>query len=364
MSRQIGAVAAACVAVAGSAGAGGIERTSQSVAPLFEEGRYLEFSIAGASPDVTGVGVALSPGQSSGDILESFLQFGAAYKADLNDTWSYALIVDQPYGADIAYPADTAYFAAASTAELRSYALTGLLQYNMPSRVSVYGGVRIQSLEAEANIPFGGNYTAQAERDWGVGYVLGVAYEQPEIALRVALTYNSEVEHELATTEFGALTSTTVVNTPDSLNLEFQTGVAEDTLLFGSIRWVDWSEFTLDPIQWNNLVTMGRPLVSYGGDYVTYNIGLGRRLNDSWSVAGTLGYETEVNALTTNLGPTDGYWSVGLAATYTINNVEITGGVRYVDIGNAGTQVGAPVPGGLFEDNHALAAGLRVGFSF
>lgn len=368
MAKKLIAAGLMLAGLANAAQAGGIERTAQSVAPLFKEGRYLEFSLSGASPDVSGVqNIDIGPflaGAESGDILPSFIQLGAAYKADLNDTWSYALIFDQPFGADIAYPGGTGYFAFNSTAELRSYALTGLLQYNMPSNVSVYGGLRFQSLEAEASIPFGSNYTALAERDYGIGYVLGVAYEKPEIALRVSLTYNSEVKHELPTTEFGVFNSTTTVKTPDSLNLEFQSGIAENTLLFGSIRWVDWSEFTLDPIQWNTLVTMGRPLVSYGGDYTAYTIGLGRRLNENWAIAGTIGYETEINALTTNLGPTDGATSFGLAATYTMENTEITAGIRYIDIGNAGTQVGAPVPGGVFEDNSAIAAGIRIGYTF
>ncbi|MEM9344116.1 MAG: outer membrane protein transport protein [Pseudomonadota bacterium] len=347
--------------------AGGIERTTQSVAPLFETGRYLELSFTHLSPSVDGVGVALTTGSPSGDMLESYFQFGAAYKADINNELSYAIIFDTPYGANVAYPAGTGYFAQGSTAELKSYALTGLVKYKFPSNFSVYGGLRAQSLEATTNITFAG-YNANAERDYGLGFVIGAAYEIPEIAARVSLTYNSEIKHELATTEiggFGTIASTTTVETPDSVNLEFQSGVAEDTLVFGSIRWVDWSEFTLDPTAWNTFVTGGRPLVSYGGDYVTYTLGVGRRLNDQWSVAGTIGFENEVNALTTNLGPVDGNWSVGIGATYAVSeNVELTGGIRYIDIGNAGTNVGAPVPGGLFEDNSAVAAGFRLAYNF
>lgn len=368
MNTRVGYTAVALLATTALAHAGGIERTTQSVAPLFEEGRYLELSFSSVSPSVDGVGFALTNGVSSGDMLESYFQFGAAYKADINNELSYALIFDAPYGADVAYPAGTGYFAAGSTAELRSYALTGLLKYRFPSNFSVYGGVRAQSLEAQTAISFPGlAYTANAERDYGLGFVIGAAYEIPEIAARVSLTYNSEITHELATSEVvngTPVASTTTVETPDSLNLEFQSGIAEDTLLFGSIRWVDWSEFTLDPLAWNN--TIGRPLVSYADDYVTYTLGVGRRLNSQWSIAGTVGYETEINALTTNLGPTDGNWSVGVGATYQVSeNMELTGGLRYIDIGNAGTNVGIPnTPGGLFEDNHAVAIGFRMGYSF
>lgn len=274
--------------------AGALDRTGQSVAALFENGRYMEFSFGSVSPSVTGVGTAAVGGGASGDMAPSYLQFGAAYKADINDTWSYALIFEQPFGADVDYPAGTGYFAQGSTAEFKSSAITGVLQYNLPSNLSFYGGVRLQTIQAEAVIPFVRGYSADGDRDFGVGYLAGVAYESPDIALRVSLTYNSKIEHELDTVENSApppLTpvsgglggpnrSTTPIDTPQSVNLEFQTGVAKDTLLFGSVRWVDWSEFDITPNDYQ-ILTGGRSLVSYNGDIVTYTLGLGRRLNDT-----------------------------------------------------------------------------------
>ena len=63
-----------------------------------------------------------------------------------------------------------------------------------------------------------------------------------------------------------------------------------------------------------------------------------RRFNETWSGAVTLGYEPSDGDLTGNLGPTDGMRSIGLAATYTRDNMKITGGIRYVDIGDAATR--------------------------
>ena len=40
---------------------------------------------------------------------------------------------------------------------------------------------------------------------------------------------------------------TTDVDTPQSVQLDFQTGVAPKTLVFGYVRWVDWSEFSISP---------------------------------------------------------------------------------------------------------------------
>jgi len=77
----------------------------------------------------------------------------------------------------------------------------------------------------------------------------------------------------------------------------------------------------------------------------------------------SLGYEAEQNGFSGNLGPTDGFISVGLGAEYTQGNISVAGGVRYVSIGNAQTQLGGPVTS-TFDNNDAVAVGVRVGFQF
>lgn len=363
MRQYLTTTAALCL-VAGGAHAGALDRTGQSVDVLFEDGRYVEFSFATVSPSLSGTGVLVTPGVQSGDISPSYSQFSAAYKADLNDKWSYALILDEPFKADVNYPSSTGYFANGSTAEFQSYALTGLLQYNMSSGVSVFGGLRLQSVEADAAIPFVANYTVNAERDYGVGYVAGVAYEKPEIALRVSLTYNSEISHENATQETsnlltGTVASSTAFETPQSINLAFQTGIAPGTLLFGGVRWVDWSDFVLAPTNYPP-----GSLLSYNDDVYTYTLGLGRRLNDTWSIAATLGYEKTNGSFFTNLGPSDGQESIGLAAIYTKGKMKITTGIRYIRIGETVTVAGPAAPAARFDGNDAIAFGVKIGYNF
>jgi long-chain fatty acid transport protein len=92
---------------------------------------------------------------------------------------------------------------------------------------------------------------------------------------------------------------------------------------------------------------------------VTYNLGLGRRFNETWSGALTLAYEAPDGEITGNLGPTDGFASIGLAATYTRDKLKVTGGIRYVDIGDATSSIG-----GNFSDNSGVGIGIKVGYSF
>ncbi len=351
-----------------AAQAGGIDRSGQSITALFEAGRYAEFSLGSVSPSTSGISAAGLGSRDSGDLTPSFFQFGAAYKADINDQLSYAIIYDQPFGADVAYPNGTGYFAQGSTADLKTHAISGILRYKMASNVSVHGGLRVQSIQATSTVPFVSNYSVDGDRDIGVGYLAGVAYERPDIALRVSLTYSSKIKHDVDTTEnsvaLGANNSSvTEIETPQSVNLEFQTGVAQNTLLFGGVRWVDWSNFDISPANYGTL-TGGRSLVSYDDDVFTYSLGVGRKLNDTWSVSASVGYEKSNGGFASNLGPTDGNKSLALAAVYTRDNMRITTAVRYINIGDAQTAIPGFVPAGTFENNDAVAVGVKVGFTF
>ena len=348
---------------AGSAIAGGIDRSGQFLGVIFETGDYAELSFGTVSPDVSGTAVAAAGGAFSGGMTSDFLQMGAAVKTNLRDGIDIALIFDQPFGADVAYPTGTGYYAAGTTAELKTNALTLVGKYTLPSNVSLLAGLRYQTFSAEAFVPFVAGYSAVGESDGGLGYLVGVAYEKPEIALRVALTYNSGIEHSLQTAEnstFGASSGITDLETPQSVNLEFQSGVAKDTLVFGSVRWVDWSAFVIDPAAY--LPTT--PLVSYEGDYTTYALGVGRKFSDSWSAAVTLGYEKPIGGFSSNLGPADGQKSIGLGATYTRDKMKITGGVRYVEIGDAQPSLPGLEPSANFNDNSAVGFGVKISYSF
>ncbi|MBS3981481.1 MAG: hypothetical protein KGZ77_17045 [Rhodobacteraceae bacterium] len=351
--KHYAVVTAAMLAATGGANAGGVERSAQSVAILFEPGRYVELSFGHFAPDVGGTvgGGAVS----SGDMAPSFNSWSLGYKMDIGERLDFAMVLDQPIGADVDYPTGAApYPLFGSTAKLTSSAITALMRYSFENNVSVYGGLRYQTVHGEVGLT--GGYTMETNHDSELGYVVGLAWEKPEIAARVALTYNSAITHSLESVEAGFPPAGFDTEIPQSVNLEFQTGIAKDMLLFGSIRWVDWSEFVIDPPNYPFPI----PLVSYPEDRITYNLGIGRRFNETWSGAVTLGYEPSDGELTGNLGPTDGFRSIGLAATYTRDNLKITGGVRYVELGDATTNIVSA----SFTDNSGVGVGVRIGYSF
>ncbi|MCX8508733.1 MAG: aromatic hydrocarbon degradation protein, partial [Rhodobacteraceae bacterium] len=140
---------------AGSAFAGGIDRSGQGIGPLFEKGGYAELSFGRVTPKLDGNDVALFGGRPTGNVAGAYSQFGLAYKQDINDQLSYAIILDQPFGADVSYPtvANGGSMALGGTrAKTTANALTALLRYKMNDNFSVYGGLRAQRASGEVRL--------------------------------------------------------------------------------------------------------------------------------------------------------------------------------------------------------------------
>ncbi|SFB84765.1 OmpP1/FadL family transporter [Tropicimonas isoalkanivorans] len=391
MKRALGS-ASILAAIAGGACAGGLDRTGQPIGALFEEGgangAYVELSFAHTSPDITGTGDGISVATPIGpvDVLSSgfgyngvgddFWTFGAAVKMQLTEALSAAVIFDQPYGTDIAYNGSaTATELGGTRAFAETNAVTGLLRYAFDPRWSVHGGIRIEAAEGSIGLegvaygPFNG-YDVDLERDTSLGYSLGYAYEIPELALRVALTYNSKISHDMKTTENGLgafglpgdLKTTTEVETPQSINLDMQTGIAANTLLFGSVRWVDWSEFKIDPKYFIGTAREG--LVDLD-DATTYEIGLAREFTDVWAGSVAVLYEPGEDDVVSPLSPTNGFWAVALGTAYEIGDVTVSGGARYMWLGDAKPETGTPdVIRAEFENNTAFTLGMRIAYNF
>jgi long-chain fatty acid transport protein len=348
------------------AGAGGLDRSGQGVGVIFKDGNWAELSFGNVNPSISGAYTGFG-NVATGDMAESYNQLGAAIKFDLGSNLSAAIIFDQPWGSNVSYPASAFTPTAGSTAEFNSRGITALAKYQVNENVSVLGGIRQNTIDMSVSLPDQGGfgpalaYTATGAPSSAMGYVIGAAYEIPDIALRASLTYSSETNHKVTTTETVggvATTSTTPITMPKSVNLDFQTGVAADTLVTFGVRWANWSATTIDPAA--HRANRGSSLLNYTEDTYTWSLGVGRRISDSFAGSATLGWERPLGGNSPNLGPVDGNVSLSLGGAYTINNMEISGGVRYVKLGDATTDTA----GANFTDNSAIALGLKVGFSF
>ncbi|UWP99784.1 OmpP1/FadL family transporter [Aliiroseovarius crassostreae] len=370
------ALTAASVALTATTGiAGGIDRSGQDISILFEKGNHVQLTFASVSPNVEGTAVA-GPADFSQSAID-YKTFSFGVKKQINENLSFAIKMDEPYGADIRYkdgalsqlgnllaagaslpvghPIHTALTSdPQGRALVDSKAIRTLLRYEFGNGFSVHGGLRAQRVSGEI---LSGDGLLQASSSFDFGYSAGVAYERPDIALRVDLTYNSAIDHDLAGTH-NLAPATGKVRVPESYNLNFQTGIAQNTLLFGKIRHVAWAGTKLQTssafgdIDW----------VEFTEDSTSYELGLGRKLNDRWSIAATIGYEEGSDTGTTFLAPTGTSKSYGLGASYTGDGYKISGGLKYVTFDKK-TVTSSSGLSSTFEGD-ALAAGLSLDFTF
>ncbi|MEW9151130.1 outer membrane protein transport protein [Acinetobacter indicus] len=287
--------------------------------------------------------------------------------------------------------------------EVDTQNLSFVMGYQPTENWNIYGGAVYQtikgnvSLRGQAYSLYNG-YDASIPEDSAVGWLAGIAYQIPEIALKASLTYRSEIDHDVNVRETlptlealallpngaaaaGAIATSegkTTITTPQSVNLDFQTGIMANTVAFANLRWVEWSKFSIRPHKFGLVSEAVGPLVQrpngfnlveYEDDQISATVGVGRKLNDQWAGNVSVGWDSGAGNPVSTLGPTEGYWNVGLGVQYSpAPNYFIAGGVKYFMLGDAKAQTGAQAGGNEyvaeFEDNDAWAYGLKIGYRF
>lgn len=263
----------------------------------------------------------------------------------------------------------------ATNASISSQNFTGLLGVKLGEKknIQIYGGPTIQRLEGDVHLrgnayKTASGYDANITRDTAYGWMAGIAYLKPEIALKAALTYRSEIDHDVTLTEnFPALgaagvgTNEITITTPKSVNLDFQTGLNPTTLLTAKARWVPWSDFAIKPKIYGS--ASGLNLVSYDDDAWTAEVGLGKKLSPQLAISGAVGYDSGAGNPITSLGPVEGNWNVGLGAKYNLTpEWAISGGVKYLMFGDAKAKLPDGSIVGDFQDNDGWVYGLRLSY--
>ena len=263
----------------------------------------------------------------------------------------------------------------ATNVSISSQNFTGLLGVKLgeEKNIQIYGGPTIQRLEGDVHLrgnayKTASGYDANISRDTAYGWMAGIAYLKPEIALKAALTYRSEIDHDVNITEnlpalgaAGVGTNEITITTPKSVNLDFQTGINPTTLLTAKARWVPWSDFAIKPKIYGS--ASGLNLVSYDDDAWTAEVGLGKKLSPQLAISGTVGYDSGAGNPITSLGPVEGNWNVGLGAKYNLTpEWAISGGVKYLMFGDAKAKLPDGDIVGDFQDNDGWVYGLRLSY--
>lgn len=363
-------IAAALSLVAGGALAGGLDRSGTPVNIIFEQGTHAEIAYGHFNPDITGTDIT---GARTGRVAGRHGLAMGGFKTDIHDRLSFALFYDQPYGSKILYK-DSSPVLGGTMARADSDGITFLLRYRFSDNISVHGGPRMVRADADVRLkglgygPVSG-YRVRFGSHTGLGFVAGGAYERPDIALRVALTYHSKVRLSLPTTEtvpvpgapgvFATVDSgKTRVNMPQSVQLSARTGISQNTLLFGSIRWQDWSALDTVPL------LLGSNLTDLK-DVWTFRLGVSRKFTDRLSGSLSFIYEpVDGDRNKSPLSPNNGYYSVALGGKYDLTrNLSLSAGIRYYWIGDSrATVLNRELAD--FRNNDLLSIGTKLSYRF
>ena len=401
--------ALAALSLTSIAGAAGLDRSGQPSEDFSSSGTIAYMSAYHISPDISGLE---SNGDKIGDLGEEYEGYGYGVKTDINDKFSVGVFYDQPFGAAVLFEGDNSLTNISevdddrkwTSANVKSDNFTGLLGVNLGANnnFKIYGGPVLQKIEANVKINSKNpqlaavnGYDLNIAKNDAYGYMIGAAYVKPEIGLKAAITYRSEIEHDANYAESMPFinrfnmtpglpverrldptqTRESELTTPKSVNIDFQTGLNKTTLLTAKARWVPWSDFKITPplLNENGIAlnaSQGKTvdqvnLLQYSDDSYMLEVGLGKRLTPKLAVSGSVGWDSGAGNPVSPLGPTEGYYSVGLGAKYNLTpEWAVSAGAKYLMLGDAegllaasGTQIGK------FEDNDAYLFGMKLSYA-
>jgi long-subunit fatty acid transport protein len=355
-----------------SAYAEGLERINIDPSFMFNEGSTAEIGFASVSPSlpaVKGTGSAFT--FTSGlDVASSFSAVTGSVKTEMGDSFDLGLFyTTQGNGVGLDYGTITGPEGAVTIkAALEIPTLAAIGKYQINDSMSVFVGAKQATVKAGATLKLGSDTNANLVPDvtshWelakksGIGAIYGAAYEMPEIALRVVLTIEDDIDLKIAATSKGgaASTGTATASIGDAMSLNFQTGIAEDTLLFGNIRRSSWKD---------NQVKVPTPAglaqISSFSDGNSYSLGIGRKISDTLSLSISGFYDGSSGGAISELAPTGATRTLSLGGKYAIaDNADLSFGGSYSQRGDALT---ANYKASL-TDSEVISLGAKIAFSF
>lgn len=394
----IAGFAGAAITVA-SAQAGGFSRGTADTDILFEEGNFSMRAGATAVAPQRGYSTINGVAATDPNYSNTYYVPTGAIKLNLTDNARCAGTYTQPYGASSSYGPQAIAAGLIDGSGLVSrdfttdeFGLTCALMFNDvgsfsvgSGRLSLIGGVFIENFTYAEVVQFQGAVitgallaagqpalvagaiggtlngtqgTLSFDGGYNPGYRFGIAYEIPEIAARVQLLYRSQVTHNPAGTFVTAAdflaggTGTSLGNgtLPQSVELRAQTGVAPGTLVFGSVKWTDWSVLqTLNYTVTGGALPGVRNLEFFWQDGWTVTGGVGRQFTDWMSGSVSLTWDKGVS--TTEDVFTD-TWTLATGVEFRGEraSLQLGGAISHLAGGSVAAEaaVGAGGPGDTF----------------
>lgn len=383
----------------GTSFAAAFEQSNQTIQSFFEKDHYAEVSFAWTNPNVSGqvqhtklleqLGIQ---DFSTGQLANNQLVINAALKLQLHPKISWGFIYDQPFYVDVAYQYSPV-FAGKPTEietadiEFDSHNLTSILGYQPDRNWNLYAGLSYQTLEGNLSLVgesfsvFNG-YHVQLEQNAAWGWLAGMSYQIPEYFFRTALTYRSAINHQLETTEsitVGIPTSSfTKVQTPQSINLDIQSGLPSQNIFYASLRWVNWQDFVIQPPKFGTVIDYAAlefpevkdiKMIDYQEDQWSAKLGIAHQWPSSVIHSFEILWDSGTGNIASTLNPSDGYWGVGLGYFQNfLKHWDFATGMYYLKFQKPKTDTNTAIPQfvGLsaVDDNNVWVVGMKLGYHF
>ena len=354
------ALSMAMVAIcsAGSVVAGGSDIILMPSEVLFEKGNYAEVSVVNVSPNVTGTSIA-----PTGSMYKDYSAKTFAFKVQTSSKVSigFADYLSAGIYLDYANAGGSAPITSANVdLSIKSRMLAA--KYQFDDNFSAFAGVKRSTVRpATANVLAGpsGNLSIASVSDNALAF--GVAFEKPEIALRVSALYQKKTHFSLPmTSSSGPTLINGTAGLPESVTIRFQSGIAKDTLLYGSIHKARWGKSQIFFDNGAGAKTLVQK--STYDNSSTYNLGVARKLNEDFGLSASYSYEPGTAPTGTSpLATTNGKTSLSLGGKYTKGRASISLGFSRVNVGDK------ELTGGFaskFTNNSTNVVAAKIGFNF
>jgi len=357
---------------AGTVHSAGLERSNVDISFLFSDDASADIAIANVTPDFNPTD-SIMFSFSATNVAPSFSINILDAKAEISDNLMLGLWrTNSGNGVNIDYgvisglgatgafnPEDPTDVTNQSTikADLSIPSTMLVAKYQLNDNMSVIGGIKHVSVnggelslpaELGADDPYGddrdndGVGPIDTTATWSLGSkqamgaVIGAAYEIDDIALRISVLHETAIDLDVGATGVGvaAGSGATESSIGDATSIAFQTGIAEDTLLFGSIRYSNWNDNQIKLPNAADELTQ----VSKFDDGVNYTLGIGRKLSEKLSTSLSYYFSDGSGVGASELAPYGETKTLSIGARYALSDsLTLSGGYSHSERGDATT---------------------------
>ena len=349
--------------------AGGWETGKLDTSFMYNEGNYAELSYGNLNYSVSGTtqaGVShdMAKDQTRMNLSGKF-QVGS-FDIGLTSFSSGAIQMDGQSAilpqCDLDNQATWGACSVVPSADVKMDTRAVLARYKINENFSVLGGLRQVSLEDSSVTTIAATYNLDATSQ--TGRVYGLAYERPEIALRLEILRSDAISFGLSGTATAneLLLSGSDMVVPEATTINFQTGIAEGTLLMASAHRVSWanSQINVDVPLAGGLLDIDSAFT----DTTSYSLGIGRALSDATAVNVSYSWEDGAGATSTDaFTMSNGSKTLSLGVRHTIGDMTLSGGVSYTQVGDVSVTHKTTLTAN-YENNSVMSFGVKVGYSF